>query len=58
MLPDVIEHLSTFEELTLDHTAEELVERVWCRKEMTISQVQRVYIGFVRNSDLAFERII
>jgi disease resistance protein RPM1 len=58
MLPEVIEHLSTLEELTLDHTAEELVKRVRCRKEMTISHVQRVYVGFVRNSELAFERII
>ncbi|XP_066368019.1 disease resistance protein RPM1-like [Miscanthus floridulus] len=57
MLPDGIEHLSTLEELTLDHTAEELVDRVRQRKEMTISHVQRVYIGFVRNGELAFERI-
>jgi disease resistance protein RPM1 len=58
MLPDGIEHLSTLEELTLDQTAEELVERVRCRKEMRISHVQRVYAGFVRNGELAFERII
>ncbi|RLN29194.1 Disease resistance protein RPM1 [Panicum miliaceum] len=58
MLPDGIEHLSTLEELTLDHTAEELVERVRWRKEMSISHVQRVYVGFIRNGELAFERII
>jgi len=58
MLPDGIEHLSTLEELTLDHTAEELVDRVRQRVEMTISHVQRVYIGFVRNGELAFERRI
>lgn len=58
MLPDGIEHLSTLEELTLDHTAEELVERVRWRKEMRISNVQRVYVGFVKNGELAFERII
>jgi disease resistance protein RPM1 len=58
MLPDGIEHLSTLEELTLDQTAEELVERVRCRKEMRISHAQRVYAGFVRNGELAFERII
>ncbi|CAL5096908.1 unnamed protein product [Urochloa decumbens] len=58
MLPDGIEHLSTLEELTLDHTAEELVERVRRRKEMRISHVQRVYVGFVRNGGLAYERIV
>ncbi|CAL4902788.1 unnamed protein product [Urochloa decumbens] len=58
MLPDGIEHLSTLEELTLDHTAEELVERVRQRKEMRISHVQRVYVGFVRNGELAYERIV
>ncbi|CAN6331519.1 unnamed protein product [Urochloa humidicola] len=58
MLPGGIEHVSTLEELTLDHTAEELVERVRQRKEMRISHVQRVYVGFVRNGELAFERII
>ncbi|PUZ64182.1 hypothetical protein GQ55_3G123000 [Panicum hallii var. hallii] len=58
MLPDGIENLITLEELTLDHTAEELVERVRWRKEMSISHVQRVYVGFIRNGELAFERII
>ncbi|KAJ1261860.1 hypothetical protein BS78_09G063100 [Paspalum vaginatum] len=58
MLPDGIEHLSTLEELTLDHTAEGLINRVQKRKEISISHVQRVYIGFVRNGELAFERII
>jgi disease resistance protein RPM1 len=58
MLPDGIEHLITLEELTLDHTAEELVERVRWRNEMSISHVQRVYVGSIRNGELAFERII
>ncbi|KQJ96336.1 disease resistance protein RPM1 [Brachypodium distachyon] len=57
LLPGGVEHLSTLEELTLDSTAEELVGRVRRKKEGNISHVQRVYIGFVRNGELAAERI-
>jgi disease resistance protein RPM1 len=57
LLPGGIEHVSTLEELTLNSTAEELVERVRQKKEESISHVQRVYVGFVRNGELAAERI-
>lgn len=57
LLPGGIEHVSTLEELTLNSTAEELVERVRQKREESISHVQRVYVGFVRNGELAAERI-
>ncbi|XP_047052840.1 disease resistance protein RPM1-like [Lolium rigidum] len=57
LLPGGIEHVSTLEELTLNSTAEELVNRVRQKKEENISHVQRVYVGFVRNGELAAERI-
>ncbi|VAH98521.1 disease resistance protein RPM1-like [Triticum aestivum] len=44
MLPDGIEHVRTLEELTLD-VAEELVDRVWQKKERKILHIQRVYVG-------------
>nr|ACN62383.1 blast resistance protein [Oryza sativa Indica Group]ADO17324.1 blast resistance protein [Oryza sativa Indica Group] len=56
-LPCGIEHVRTLEELTLDHTAEELVDRVRRKKERMICDVQRVYVGFIRNGVLAAERI-
>uniref|UniRef100_A0A0D9WPY4 NB-ARC domain-containing protein n=1 Tax=Leersia perrieri TaxID=77586 RepID=A0A0D9WPY4_9ORYZ len=56
-LPYGIEHVSTLEELTLDNTAEELVNKVRQKTERIISHVQRVYVGFSRNGVLAAERI-
>uniref|UniRef100_I1QSS9 NB-ARC domain-containing protein n=1 Tax=Oryza glaberrima TaxID=4538 RepID=I1QSS9_ORYGL len=57
LLPRGIEHVTTLEEMTLDSTAEELVGRVRKKNEARISHVKRVYVGFIRNGELAAERI-
>ncbi|KAF0929914.1 hypothetical protein E2562_026723 [Oryza meyeriana var. granulata] len=57
LLPRGIEHVTTLEEMTLDSTAEEIVGRVRKKNEAKISHVKRVYVGFIRNGELAAERI-
>uniref|UniRef100_A0A0D9XI03 NB-ARC domain-containing protein n=1 Tax=Leersia perrieri TaxID=77586 RepID=A0A0D9XI03_9ORYZ len=57
LLPRGIEHVTTLEEMTLDSTAEEIVGRVREKNEAKISHVKRVYVGFIRNGELAAERI-